>query len=105
MRSFLHELEQLILEEWQRGELSPLCHTDPGRAWYIVDNQAHRAVFHCTVIVYLHSPLYSCTHYFEMSTELLEKHRAFGSYTEASHAEMCAISTEPRALGLVGEVK
>lgn len=44
MRNFLHELTRLILEEWH-GETAPLCHTDTGRAWYSVDNQAAQSSF------------------------------------------------------------
>lgn len=72
-----------------------------GTLWII---RLHRAVFNCTVIVYLYSSLYSCAHYFSAST--CRETQGFWLLHGSPHATTCTIPTEQGALGLVwrGEI-
>ena len=69
---------------------------DYGTLWII---SLHKAVFNCTVIVYLYSALYSCTLF--LDEHISAEEQGFWLLHGSPHAEICAISTEQRAWELV----
>lgn len=105
MKSFLHELTQLILKEWQAGRepcSAMLTLVEHGTLWII---RLHKAVFNCAVIVYLYSALYSSTLF--LDGHISAERQGFWLLHGKPQIELSATVTEQRALELVrgGEVK
>ena len=105
MKSFLHELTPLILEEWQAGREPPsamLTLVEHGTLWII---RLHKAVFSCAVIVHLYSALYSSTLF--LDGPISAERQGFWLLHGKPQTELSAVVTEQRPLESVwgGDVK